>query len=115
MTDLEYLDAAERALEAVERACDRLCDATDTDIDNQRSGGMVTLTFADRSQIVINLQKPLHEIWMATRAGGFHYQLDSGKWRDTKGRSEFFEDLSRYASAQAGCPLSFEPPPPAAQ
>jgi CyaY protein len=40
-------------------------DDTDADVDNQRTGGMVTLVFANRSQIVVNLQKPLHEVWMA--------------------------------------------------
>ncbi|OIP23448.1 MAG: iron donor protein CyaY, partial [Comamonadaceae bacterium CG2_30_60_41] len=65
MTDSDYMDHAERLLKAVEAACDRINESTDADIDNQRSGGMVTLVFADRSQIVINLQKPLHEVWVA--------------------------------------------------
>jgi CyaY protein len=107
MTDLEYQDAAESALKAVEKACDRLNDERDVDIDNQRTGGMITLTFSNRSQIVINLQKPLHEIWMAAKAGGFHYKFNSGQWADTKDGSEFFADLSRYASEQAGQPLRF--------
>ena len=58
MTDLEFLDQAERLLAGVEISSDRLNDDTDADIDNQRTGGMVTLTFPNRSQIVINLQKP---------------------------------------------------------
>jgi CyaY protein len=107
MTELEYLDLAEAALQAVEMACDRINDDTDVDIDNQRTGGMVTLTFDNRSQIIINLQKPLQEIWMAARAGGFHYQCVNGRWLDTKGAGEFFADLSRYASEQAGQPLRF--------
>jgi CyaY protein len=107
MTDLEYLDHAESALKAVEIACDQINDQTDADIDNQRTGGMITLTFANRSQIIINLQKPLQEIWMATRAGGFHYKFDSGQWRDTKSASDFFSDLSRYASEQSACSLVF--------
>jgi CyaY protein len=107
MTELEYLDLAEAALQAVEMACDRINDDTDADIDNQRTGGMVTLTFDNRSQIIINLQKPLQEIWMAARAGGFHYKCVDGQWRDTKGAGEFFADLSRYASEQAGQPLRF--------
>ena len=53
MTDTEYLDRAEQLLLAVERACDRLNDETDADIDAQRAGGMVTLVFPNRSQIVI--------------------------------------------------------------
>lgn len=107
MTDLDYLDRAEAVLSAVERACDRINDETDADIDNQRTGGMITLTFANRSQIIINLQKPLQEVWMAARAGGFHYKLVDGQWIDTKDASEFFTGLSRYASEQAGQTLKF--------
>ncbi len=101
------MSQAESLLKAIEAACDRLNEATDADIDNQRSGGMVTLVFANRSQIVINLQKPLHEVWMAAKAGGFHYQFDGKQWMDSKGSGEFFAALSRCASAQAGCALSF--------
>lgn len=107
MTDLEYADRAEQLLRAVEQCVDRINDATDADIDNQRSGGMVTLTFANRSQIVVNLQKPLHEVWMAARAGGFHYKFDGQHWQDTKGAGELFAHLSREASAQAGLALDF--------
>lgn len=107
MTDLEYQDRAEAVLKAIEAACDRINDETDADLDNQRVGGMVTLTFANRSQIVVNLQKPLHEIWMAARAGGFHYRYDGQSWQDTKGAGEFFAHLSREATAQAGLSLVF--------
>ena len=107
MTDLEYLDRAEALLKAVEAACDRINDQSDADIDNQRSGGMVTLSFANRSQIIINLQKPLHEVWMAAQAGGFHYKLNEGRWVDTKDGSEFFDRLSACASQQAGQSLAF--------
>lgn len=110
MTDLEYLDHAEAALQAIELACDRINDETDADLDNQRTGGMITLTFANRSQIIVNLQKPLQEIWMAARAGGFHYKYVDGAWRDTKAATGFFDDLSRYASEQSGQPLTFSPP-----
>lgn len=107
MTDNEYLNHAEAALRAVERACDGINDATDADIDNQRVGGMVTLTFANGSQIIVNLQKPLQELWMAARAGGFHYRFDGQQWLDTKGQGEFFEQLSQSASEQSGLPLRF--------
>ena len=107
MTDLEYLDHAERALKAVEEACDRINDETDADIDNQRTGAMITLTFSSGSQIIINLQKPLQEVWMAAKAGGFHYKFSGGQWLDTKGSAEFFAALSRCATEQAGQVLSF--------
>jgi CyaY protein len=107
MTDLEYMDHAEAVLKAIETACDRINDESDADIDNQRVGGMITLVFANGSQIVINLQKPLHEIWMAARSGGFHYKFDGARWMDTKGAGEFFAHLSREASAQSGQTLVF--------
>ena len=110
MTDLEYLNHAEAALKAVEMTCDQINDATDADIDNQRTGGMITLTFENRSQIIINLQKPLHEIWMAAKAGGFHYKFNSSQWTDTKDGSEFFDSLTRCASEQSGQALCFPPP-----
>ncbi|RYF66710.1 MAG: iron donor protein CyaY [Comamonadaceae bacterium] len=107
MTDPEYLDRAEAALAAIEQACDRINDATDADIDNQRVGGMITISFPNGSQLIVNLQPPLQEIWLAARSGGYHYRFDGSAWRDTKTREEFFSNLTREASAQSGQPLVF--------
>ena len=107
MTDPEFMDVAEDALRRIEAACDRINDETDADVDNQRTGGMVTLTFANGTQIIVNLQRPLHEIWLAARAGGFHYKYDGAHWVDTKGNGELFDNLARYASEQAGRALAF--------
>lgn len=109
MTDSEYMDLAEALLKTVEANCDRINAATDADIDNQRSGGMVTLTFCSGTQVVVNQQKPLHEIWLASKAGGFHFQYVNGAWQDTKSQGEFFEILSDSASMQAGQTLRFIP------
>lgn len=109
MTDLEFMDRAEQLLLAVEQCCDRINDTTDADVDSQRTGGMITLTFPNRTQIIINQQKPLHEIWMAAKSGGYHYKFDGAQWIDTKGTGEFFAHLSRDASAQSGLALLFSP------
>lgn len=107
MTDPEYMDRAEAVLAAIERGCDRINDETDADIDNQRVGGMITITFRNGSQLIINLQKPLHEIWLAARSGGYHYRHDGTAWVDTKTGAEFYEQLTREATAQAGQALRF--------
>ena len=107
MTDLEFLDRAEQVLLAVEQCCDCINETTDADVDAQRSGGMITLTFENGSQIIINQQKPLHEMWMAARSGGYHYRFDGQHWQDTKGAREFFSPLSEDASVQAGMVLQF--------
>ncbi len=107
MTDLEYMDRAEALLRAVEAQCDRLNENTDADIDNQRVGGMITLAFPDASQIVVNLQKPLQEVWLAARSGGYHFRFSAGAWHDTKTGEEFFTRLSQSASQHAGMALAF--------
>ena len=106
-TDSEFMNQAEALLRAVELACDRINDGAAADIDNQRVGGMVTLVFENRSQIVVNLQKPLQEVWLAARSGGYHFRWVDGHWQDTKGQGEFFVILTRDASAQSGATLEF--------
>ncbi|MEG1202073.1 MAG: iron donor protein CyaY [Comamonas sp.] len=107
MNDLEYLGTAEALLLAVEQTCDPINDETDADIDAQRVGGMVTLTFSNRSQIIINLQPPLHEVWLAAKSGGYHYKFDGQGWRDTKTGNDFYADLTRDATVQSGMKLAF--------
>ena len=111
MTDPEYLDLAEAALAAIEQGCDRINDATDADIDNQRVGGMITIIFPNKSQLIVNLQPPLHEIWLAARSGGYHYRHNGTAWVDTKTGEELFANLSREATVQGGQPLQFSAPP----
>ena len=106
-SDSEFMNQAEALLRALELACDRINDGAEADIDNQRVGGMVTLVFENRSQIVVNLQKPLHEVWLAARSGGYHFRFDGAQWADTKGQGEFFERLSKDASTQTGLALHF--------
>ncbi|RMX06678.1 iron donor protein CyaY [Corticibacter populi] len=110
MTDSEFLDRADALLLQIEQACDRITESTALDLDAQRVGGMVTIVFPDRSQIVVNQQKPLHEIWLAARAGGFHFKFQDGQWLDTKGEGEFYAMLAKLASEQAGgASLRFAP------
>jgi len=107
MTDPDYMTRAEAVLAAIEKGCDAINDTTDADIDNQRVGGMITISFPNSSQLIVNLQKPLHEIWLAARSGGYHYRHDGQVWADTKTGREFFEQFSREASAQSGHILRF--------
>jgi CyaY protein len=108
MTDSEFMDQAESLLQQLETACDRLNERSDIDIDNQRVGGMVTLTFPNRSQLIVNLQKPLHEVWLAAQSGGYHYRFDGAAWQDTKGQGEFWQQFTSDAQRQFGAPLNFK-------
>ncbi len=107
LTDAEYVRAADALLARIESTCDRWLQDDVIDIDTQRTGALLELVFPDCSRIVVNTQPPLHEVWMAARLGGFHFRWSGGDWRDTKDGSEFFEALSRQASAQCGRTLRF--------
>ena len=107
MTDAEYHRLAATTLARIEATLDRWLQEDIIDIDAQRTGGLLELTFPAGSKIVINTQPPLRELWLAAREGGYHFKYADGAWRDTKDGTEFMERLSREASTQAGKPLVF--------
>jgi CyaY protein len=67
---------------------------------------VLSVTFPNQSRIIINSQEPLQEIWVAARAGGWHFKRQNDEWRDTKNGQELFAALAIYASQQAGVELS---------
>lgn len=107
LSDADYQRETAAMLARIEAAADRWLQQDVIDIDTQRSGGLLELSFPDGSKIIVNTQPPLQELWLAARAGGFHYRWADGRWLDTRDGSEFVEALSRHASAQAGKPLTF--------
>ena len=107
LSDAEYQRITGHVLAAIEATTDRWLQEDVIDIDSQRTGGLLELVFPDDSRLIVNTQPPLQEIWLAARAGGYHYRHVDGRWLDTRDGSEFFEALSRHASAQGGRELRF--------
>jgi CyaY protein len=111
LADAEYHRLASSVLASIEATVDRWLQDDVIDIDPQRTGGLLELSFPGGARIVVNTQPPLHELWLAARAGGFHFRWVEGRWLDTRSGEEFFAVLSREATAQAARPLRFDPPP----
>lgn len=108
LSDAQYDAAIREALARIEQTVDKWLEDDVVDIDAARTGGMLTLSLPNRSQLIINAQPPLHELWLAARRGGFHFRLDeSGLWRDTRSGEEFFALLSSCASEQSQPGLMF--------
>jgi CyaY protein len=107
LNDAEYRRLADRVLASIEVAADRWLQDGVIDIDTQRTGGLLEMSFEGGSKIIVNTQPPLHEVWLAARGGGYHYRWVAGRWLDTRDGSEFFAALSQHASAQGGKPLTF--------
>ncbi|QGM81358.1 iron donor protein CyaY [Otariodibacter oris] len=80
-------------------------DAQDADIDTERQGAVFTLHFDDDSQIVINKQEAMLELWLASKLGGFHFAYHDGDWVSSEGRS-FWTHLEE-AIAHHGEKISF--------
>jgi CyaY protein len=100
-TDAQYEGAIQSVLARVEATVDRWLDEDVVDIDSARSGGMLTLSLPNRSQLIINAQPPLQELWLAARRGGFHFKLsEDGRWLDTRSGDEFFALLSACVCEQ---------------
>jgi CyaY protein len=107
LSDVQYQQQTGELLARIESAADRWLQDDLIDIDTHRTGGLLELAFPDGSKIIINTQPPLQEVWLAAKAGGFHYRWVDGSWLDTRDGSEFIEALSRHASAQGKTPLQF--------
>ncbi len=105
LSDADYDRLTSVLLARIEAAADQWLQDDVVDVDTHRTGGLLELAFPNGSKIVVNTQPPLQEVWLAARAGGFHYRHVAGRWLDTRDGSEFFESLSRQASAQAGLAL----------
>ncbi len=70
MTESEFNQRVDDTLIAIEEAID----AAGADIDYESAAGILTLTIeANGSQIIINRQTPVKQLWLATRTGGYHF------------------------------------------
>jgi CyaY protein len=99
MDDREFNALADDALARIEAALE----ATGAEVDFELApGGVLEIEFADRSKIIVNRHGVAREIWVAARAGGFHFRWDGAAWRDTRESAELMEKLSALASQQAG-------------
>lgn len=108
MTESEFLAVADGIMKKVEAQADRWFEERDIDVEAERNGGVLTLTFESGVQVVINGQPPLQEMWVAAPRGGFHYRLEAGQWRDTRGGPPLAQALSEIVSEAAGQALSVE-------
>ncbi|WP_422012549.1 iron donor protein CyaY [Roseateles sp.] len=109
LSDADYLAKSHAVLARIEAQVDGWLEDDVVDIDTHRTGGLLELSLpgpGTGSKIVINTQPPLQEIWLAARAGGYHFKWDGAQWSDREGQ-EFFARLSRCASEQAGQALTF--------
>jgi CyaY protein len=102
MNESDFHRAVEAVLARIEAAVES-SDSLDADLE----AGILTITCADGSRIIVNRQTPNREIWVAARSGGFHFTSREGAWRDTRSGEELFAALARIIASQGGETLDF--------
>ena len=98
MNETEFHQLVDIQMQNIEEAIDE----SEADIDYEVTGNVMTLEFEDRSQIIINRQEPMKEIWLASKSGGFHFKLIEDKWTCSKTGMELFEMVKAECEKHAG-------------
>jgi CyaY protein len=99
MDDKEFSGLADAVMARIEAALE----AATADIDFElAAGGVLEIEFVGGSKIIVNRHAVAREIWVAARAGGFHFRWDGNNWLDTRDGAELMAKLSQLASQQAG-------------
>lgn len=104
MTEQEFQKRCEAILTDIETRID------DLDFDSERSGLVLRIDLPDTSQIIVNGNSALREIWVAARSGGFHFRLVDGMWLDTRDQTPLMRRLGSCLGDQAGQALEFARP-----
>ena len=105
MNDSEFNALADEALTRIEAGLEK----SGADLDFAMiSSGVLEIELPDGSKIVVNRHAAAQEIWVAARAGGFHFRWDDGAWRDTRDQSELMAALSALLSTQSGESISLD-------
>jgi CyaY protein len=106
MSSADFESLAEAALHHL-RAALEAC--PDLNVE-EKADGVIEIEFEDDSKMIVNRHSAAREIWVAARAGGFHFRWDGSAWRDTRDGSELFAALSRLVSMQGGLAVELAPP-----
>ncbi|MEZ9657188.1 iron donor protein CyaY [Vibrio splendidus] len=97
MNETEFHQLVDIQMQNIEEAIDE----SEADIDYEVTGNVMTLEFENRSQIIINRQEPMKEIWLASKSGGFHFKLIDDKWTCSKTGVELFEMVKEECEKHA--------------
>lgn len=99
MEESAFNALAEAELARIEAALEN-CGA-ELDIETM-PGGVLEIEFENGSKMVINRHTAAREIWVAAKAGGFHFRPDAGGWIATRDGAELYALLSQLVSQQSG-------------
>jgi CyaY protein len=108
ISDSDFITAADATLDAIGRALDAALAHSDVDLDWDLNDGILTIEGEDGAKLIVNRHVPNREIWVAARAGGYHFRPAEGRWRDARGGDELGAALAALVKAQTGLDVTLE-------
>ena len=102
LTESAFIAAADGTLATIGLALDAALETGDADVDWNLNDGILEIECEDGSKVIVNRHAPNREIWVAARAGGFHFRPDGGHWRDTRSGDDLAVALARLLRVQGG-------------
>jgi CyaY protein len=112
--DTAFLQSADATLAAIGTALDVALDTSDADIDWSLNDGILEIDCGDDGKLIVNRHGVNREIWVAAKAGGYHFRADGGTWRDTRSRETLAATLARLLRDQADLTVDLSRLPPTA-
>ena len=105
MNEVEFHDQLDTFYDAIEDAVDEL----DVDVDCEIAGSVLTLRCPDGSALIFSRQAATKELWLAARAGGYHFSWDGEQWFCNREQQSLQQLLDAAAESQIGerLPLSW--------
>ncbi len=101
MDEQTYLKLADATFARIE---DMFEDVDADDVDCERAGDVLTLTFKSGKKCIVNTQRPTRQIWLAAGVSAWHFvHTDAGSWVDEKDPSrELVATIARVVKEHAG-------------
>jgi CyaY protein len=102
ISESDFVAAADATLDAIGAALDDALSRSDVDLDWSVNDGILEIETEDGGKLIVNRHVPNRELWVAARAGGFHFRAQDGRWVDTRSGEEIGAALARLLKSQAG-------------
>lgn len=104
MNDAQFDERAEILFAAIEDAIDEGDWALDYE-----SSAVLTIDCEDTgTQVIVSRQRPMHQIWVAAKSGGFHLGWEEGDWVCTTTKETITTLLSRVCTEQSSEAVEFD-------
>ena len=106
LTETDFITAADATLATIGLALDAALETGNVDVDWNLNDGILEIECTDGSKLIVNRHVPNRELWVAARAGGFHFRADGGHWRDTRSGDDLAVVLAKLLRTQGGLTIA---------